>query len=122
MRISDWSSDVCSSDLIQASGGLADADIDKMVKDAEAHAAEDKKKRALVEARNHADGLVHSTEKTLAEHGDKIDDGEKQAIESDIAELKTEMEGDADNTHKDQTDAPAREQERKGRKGGVRTS
>ena len=82
---------------IQASGGLADADIDKMVKDAEAHAAEDKKKRALVEARNHADGLVHSTEKTLKEHGDKISAAEKQAIETAIAELKTAMEGsDAD--------------------------
>src|SRR3546814_17207653 len=79
MRISDWSSDVCSSDLIQASGGLADADIEKMVKDAEAHADEDKKKRAIVEAWNHADALVHSTEKKLAEHGDKIEAGEQQS-------------------------------------------
>ncbi len=92
---------------IQASGGLADADIDKMVKDAEAHAAEDKKKRALVEARNHADGLVHSTEKTLAEHGDKIEVGEKQAIETAIAELKTAMEGDDADAIKAKTDALA---------------
>ncbi len=90
---------------IQASGGLADADIDKMVKDAEAHAAEDKKKRALVEARNHADGLVHSTEKTLAEHGDKIEAGEKQAIETAIAELKTAMEGDDADAIKAKTEA-----------------
>src|SRR6058998_392820 len=56
---------------IQASGGLSEGDIDKMVKDAEAHAAEDKKRRALVEAKNNADALVHSTEKALSEHGDK---------------------------------------------------
>jgi molecular chaperone DnaK len=92
---------------IQASGGLADADIEKMVKDAEAHAAEDKKKRALVEARNHADGLVHSTEKTLAEHGDKIEAGEKQAIEAAVAELKTAMEGDDTDAIKAKTDALA---------------
>ena len=59
---------------IQASGGLSDADIQKMVKDAEAHAAEDKKRREVVEAKNQADALVHSTEKALAEHGDKVDD------------------------------------------------
>ena len=57
---------------IQASGGLREADIDKMVKDAEAHAAEDKKRRELVEARNQAEGLIHTTEKTLKEAGDKI--------------------------------------------------
>ena len=58
---------------IQASGGLSDADIQKMVKDAEAHAAEDKKRRELIEARNQGDALVHSTEKAMAEHGDKVD-------------------------------------------------
>ncbi|MDR6953519.1 molecular chaperone DnaK [Ancylobacter sp. 3268] len=79
---------------IQASGGLSDADIDKMVKDAEAHAAEDKKRRAAVEAKNHGEALIHSTEKALAEHGDKVGAAEKGAIETAIAELKTALEGD----------------------------
>ena len=82
---------------IQASGGLNDADIEKMVKDAEAHAAEDKKRRALVEAKNHAEALIHSTEKALAEHGDKVGAAEKGAIEAAIVELKSALEGsDAD--------------------------
>src|ERR1700723_2885643 len=59
---------------IQASGGLSDGDIEKMVKDAEAHAEEDKKRKAQVEAKNHAEALVHSTEKTLSEHGSKVGD------------------------------------------------
>lgn len=79
---------------IQASGGLSDSDIDKMVKDAEAHAEEDKKRRAVVEAKNHAEALVHSTEKALAEHGDKVGATEKGAIETAIAELKSALEGD----------------------------
>src|SRR5690606_26676087 len=58
---------------IQASGGLSDADIQRMVKEAEQHAAEDKKRREVVEAKNHADSLIHSTEKNLKEHGDKVD-------------------------------------------------
>ncbi len=73
---------------IQASGGLTDADIKKMVQEAEAHAGEDKKRRALVEAKNQADALIHSTEKALGEHGDKIDPAEKQAIEAAIGALK----------------------------------
>ena len=79
---------------IQASGGLSDADIQKMVKDAEAHAAEDKKRRELVEASNQADALVHSTEKAMAEHGDKVDADEKTAIEAAIAALKEAVKGD----------------------------
>ncbi|MBS7544519.1 molecular chaperone DnaK [Ancylobacter oerskovii] len=79
---------------IQASGGLSDADIEKMVKDAEAHAADDKQRRAVVEAKNHGEALVHSTEKALAEHGDKVGAAEKGAIETAIAELKTALEGD----------------------------
>ncbi|MFG1189581.1 molecular chaperone DnaK [Xanthobacter flavus] len=79
---------------IQASGGLNDADIEKMVKDAEAHAAEDKKRRALVEAKNHAEALVHSTEKAVAEHGDKVGAAEKGAIEAALADLKSSLEGD----------------------------
>jgi molecular chaperone DnaK len=79
---------------IQASGGLSDADIQKMVKDAEQHAADDKKRRELVEAKNHADSLVHTTEKNLKEHGDKVDAATKSQIESELAALKTAMEGD----------------------------
>ncbi|HSM19387.1 MAG TPA: molecular chaperone DnaK, partial [Hyphomicrobiales bacterium] len=79
---------------IQASGGLSDADIDKMVKDAEEHADEDKKRKQLVEARNQAEALVHSTERTLSEHGDKISEADKSAIEAAVAELKSVSEGD----------------------------
>ena len=73
---------------IQASGGLSQADIDKMVKDAESHAEDDKKKRELVEARNQAEGLIHTTERTLKESGDKVPAGDKQAVEQAIAALK----------------------------------
>ncbi|MEX2618460.1 MAG: molecular chaperone DnaK [Alphaproteobacteria bacterium] len=79
---------------IQASGGLSDEDIEKMVKDAEVHSAEDKKRRELVEVRNVADSLVYQTEKSLAEHGDKIPAGDKTQIETDVAALKTALEGD----------------------------
>ena len=79
---------------IQASGGLSDTDIDKMVKDAEAHAEEDKKKKELVEAKNHGEALVHSTEKSLKDYGDKVSDADKSAIEAAVAELKSIMEGD----------------------------
>ncbi|MEP9349829.1 molecular chaperone DnaK [Xanthobacter sp. KR7-225] len=79
---------------IQASGGLSEGDIDKMVKDAEAHAAEDKKRRALAEAKNHAEALVHSTEKALAEHGEKVGAPEKAAIEAALADLKSALAGD----------------------------
>ena len=79
---------------IQASGGLSEADIQKMVKDAESHATEDKKRRELVEARNQADALVHSTEKALGEHGDKVSADEKTAIEAAVASLKEAVKGD----------------------------
>jgi molecular chaperone DnaK len=79
---------------IQATGGLSDADIDQMVKDAEAHAAEDKKRKELVEAKNHADALIHNTEKALAEHGDKVSAAEKSAIETGVTELKSALEGE----------------------------
>src|ERR671926_838839 len=79
---------------IQASGGLSEADIEKMVKDAEAHAEEDKKRKAQVEAKNHAEALIHSTEKALAEHGSKIGDGDRRAIENGIADLKEALKGD----------------------------
>ena len=73
---------------IQASGGLADSEIEKMVRDAESHAEEDQKRRELVETRNHAEALIHSTEKTLAEHGDKIDPAGRGEIEAQVAELR----------------------------------
>jgi molecular chaperone DnaK len=79
---------------IQASGGLSEADIDKMVRDAAAHAEEDKKRKAQVEAKNHAEALVHATEKTLAEHGSKVGDAERRAIENAMADLKEALKGD----------------------------
>ena len=78
---------------IQASGGLSEGDIQKMVKDAEAHAEEDKKRKAAVEAKNHAEALVHSTEKALSEHGSKVGDAERRAIENGLADLKEALKG-----------------------------
>jgi len=79
---------------IQASGGLTDADIQRMVKDAEAHAEEDKKRRSQVEAKNQAEALIHSTERTLSEHGSKISDSDRGAIENAMADLKEALKGD----------------------------
>ena len=79
---------------IQASGGLSDADIQKMVKDAEANKAEDEKRKQLVEARNQGDALVHSTEKAFGEHGDRVGPEEKLAIEAGIAALKEALKSD----------------------------
>jgi molecular chaperone DnaK len=78
---------------IQASGGLSDADIDQMVRDAEAFAEEDKKRREAAEAKNNAESLVHTTEKQLEEHGSKIDASLKSEIEAAVAETKTAIEG-----------------------------
>ncbi|MBB4122772.1 molecular chaperone DnaK [Martelella radicis] len=74
---------------IQASGGLSDSDIEQMVKDAESHAEEDKKRRAAVEAKNQAESLIHSTEQSLNEHGDKVSEEDRNAITAAIEELKT---------------------------------
>jgi molecular chaperone DnaK len=79
---------------IQASGGLSDEEIEKMVKDAEANADADKQRRALVEARNQAEALLHSSEKSLSEYGDKVSEEDRKAIEDAIAELKTATEGE----------------------------
>lgn len=79
---------------IQASGGLSEGDIEKMVKDAEANAAEDKKRREAVDAKNHADALVHSTERALSEHGSKIGETDRRAIEDAIGDLKEALKGD----------------------------
>ncbi len=79
---------------ITASSGLSEAEIEKMVKDAEAHAAEDHKKRELAEVRNQADGLAYTTEKSLKEHGDKVDEATRNSIQQALDELKKVMEGD----------------------------
>ncbi len=90
---------------IQASGGLSDADIEKMVKDAEANAESDKRKKELVESKNQAESLINSTEKTLKEHGDKISPAEKSTIETSIGELKTAVEAEDLTVIKEKTEA-----------------
>ena len=79
---------------ITASSGLSDEEVNRMVQDAEAHAAEDKRKRELIEARNQADGLAYTTEKSLSEHGEKLDGATKRQIEEALEELKKAVEGD----------------------------
>ncbi|QCI65211.1 molecular chaperone DnaK [Phreatobacter stygius] len=92
---------------IQASGGLSDNDIEKMVKDAEAHAAEDKQRKELAEARNQADGLVHSTEKALAEHGAKVGEADRKAIEDALAAVKEAAKGEDAEALKEKANALA---------------
>src|SRR4051794_35001619 len=92
---------------IQASGGLSDGDIDKMVKDAEAHAAEDKTRRELVEAKNQADSLIHTTERSLQEAGDKVPADEREAVQSAIQALKDAVGGDDAEQIKQKTEALA---------------
>jgi molecular chaperone DnaK len=79
---------------IQANGGLSEADINTMVEEAAANADADKRRKELVEAKNHADALIHSTEKAIAEHGDKVGAADKSAIEAAIADLKSEVDGE----------------------------
>jgi molecular chaperone DnaK len=78
---------------IEASGGLSEADIDRMVKDAEAHAADDKKRKDVVEAKNHGEAFLHTTEKTVAEHGSKVDDADRRIIENAMADLREALKG-----------------------------
>jgi molecular chaperone DnaK len=92
---------------IQASGGLSEGDIDKMVKDAEAHAAEDKKRRELVEAKNQADGLIHTTERTMQEAGDKVPESEKAPVQAAIQALKDVVGSDNVDEIKAKTEALA---------------
>jgi molecular chaperone DnaK len=79
---------------IQASGGLSEAEIERMVKDAEAHAEEDKRRRALVEARNQAESLIHATETSLAENGEKLGPADRTAIENALSALKSAVGGE----------------------------
>jgi molecular chaperone DnaK len=87
--------------VIKASSGLSEEEVEQMVRDAEAHAEEDKKFEELVQLRNQADGMIHATRKTLEEAGDKATDDEKQAIETAISELEEAVKGDdVDNIQK----------------------
>ncbi|NKD86501.1 molecular chaperone DnaK [Haematospirillum jordaniae] len=79
---------------IQASGGLSESEIERMVKEAEANAEADKKRREVIDARNHADGLIHQVDKDLKEHGDKIDASLRSQIEADIAAVRAVLDGD----------------------------
>ena len=90
---------------IQASGGLTDADINRMVKEAESHAEEDKKRRELVEVRNQGEALVHSTERMLKDFGDKVAAGDKSAVEAAAAELKSVIQGEDKDAIKQKIDA-----------------
>jgi molecular chaperone DnaK len=90
---------------IQASGGLNEADIERMVKDAEAHAAEDKRRRELVEAKNHADALIHTTERTLKESGDKVATADRQSVETAIQALRDALGRDDVDQIKAKTEA-----------------
>ncbi|TLM66568.1 MAG: molecular chaperone DnaK [Deltaproteobacteria bacterium] len=92
---------------ITASSGLSKEEIERMVKDAESHAAEDKKKREVIEARNQADGLVYTTEKAVKEHGDKVDEATRKGIESALEELKKAMDGDDAEAIRQKTEALA---------------
>ncbi len=92
---------------IQASGGLSETDIDKMVKDAEAHAEEDKHRRELVEARNNADALIHTTERTLTESGDKVPQGDRDAVQQAVQALKDTLGSDDAGQIKAKTEALA---------------
>jgi molecular chaperone DnaK len=79
---------------IQASGGLSESDINRMVKDAEAHAAEDKKRREMVDAKNHGESLAHDAEKSLKEYGDKVSQSDRSAIEAAVAALRGALQGE----------------------------
>ena len=92
---------------IQASGGLTEADIDRMVKEAESHAEDDKKRREMVEVKNQAEALVHSTERMLKDYGDKVPAGDKALVESAVTDLKSVLEGDDKDAIKQKVDALA---------------
>ncbi|MFM7706037.1 MAG: Hsp70 family protein, partial [Rubrivivax sp.] len=101
---------------IKANSGLSEAEIEKMVKDAEANAAEDKKKLELVQARNQADGLLHSVRKSLGEHGDKLDAGEKDKIEAALKDVEEALKGDDKATIEAKTEALMTASQKRGEK------
>ncbi|MFN9544265.1 MAG: Hsp70 family protein, partial [Alphaproteobacteria bacterium] len=90
---------------IQASGGLTEAEIQQMMRDAQEHASEDKKRRELVETRNRAEAAAHDIEKNLKEHGDKLGASDKSAIEASIAEVREALKGEDADVIKSKTDA-----------------
>jgi molecular chaperone DnaK len=92
---------------IQASGGLTEGDIDRMVKEAEAHAEDDKKRRELVEVRNQGEALIHSTERMLKDFGDKVAAGDKALVETAVNDLKSALQGEDKDAIKQKTDALA---------------
>jgi molecular chaperone DnaK len=92
---------------IQASGGLSESDIDRMVKEAETHAEEDKKRRELVEMKNQGEALVHSTEKMLKDYGDKVPAADKGVVETALADLKSALQGEDKDLIKQKVDAMA---------------
>jgi molecular chaperone DnaK len=92
---------------IQASGGLTETDIERMVKDAESHAEEDKKRKSLVEAKNHGEALIHASEKALSEHGSKVGESERSAIENAMADLREAVKGDDADAIRQKTNALA---------------
>jgi len=93
--------------VIKASSGLSEDEIKQMVRDAEAHAAEDKKFRELVDVRNKADGMVHAVEKTLKDLGDKVDPAERGRVESAMSDLRSALKGDDKGVIEKKTDALA---------------
>ena len=90
---------------IQASGGLSDADIERMVKEAESHAADDKKRREIVEMKNQAEALIHSTDRMLAEYGDKVAPNDKTTVETAVQELRSSLESEDKDRIKQKIDA-----------------
>ncbi len=90
---------------IQASGGLSDADIERMVKEAESHAVDDKKRREIVEMKNQAEALIHSTDRMLAEYGDKVAPADKTTVETAVQELKSSLESEDKDRIKQKIDA-----------------
>ena len=95
---------------IQASGGLSDEDIEKMVEDAEQHAEEDKQRKQLVEAKNQGEALIHATEKSLSDLGDKVSDADKSTVEAAIAELREALDGEDAEAIKAKSEAVAQAQ------------
>lgn len=93
--------------VIKASSGLNEEEIKRMVRDAEAHAAEDKRFRELIETRNKADAMIHAVERSLKDLGEKVESSERAAVESAVAELRTALKGDDQTVIEKKTEALA---------------